>query len=97
MSPRGCGAAEPTSWCHDPAALRNAAQAHPQLRYDDGLVGACRDADGVLLLTDWPEYSELDLVALATVVRHPRMLDARLALDPAKWRAAGRDVHALGR
>jgi UDPglucose 6-dehydrogenase len=30
-------------------------------------------------------------------VRTPRVIDGRLVLDPDKWRAAGWELHALGR
>ncbi|HET7329069.1 MAG TPA: UDP-glucose/GDP-mannose dehydrogenase family protein [Nocardioidaceae bacterium] len=82
---------------HDPQALANAARAHPDLCYQPDLDGACRDADALLLLTDWDDYRALDPVALRQLVRSPRVLDGRLALDPAKWRAAGWTVAALGR
>jgi len=36
-------------------------------------------------------------VALGEVVARRRVLDARLLLDPEKWRAAGWQVRALGR
>ncbi len=82
---------------HDPLALANAQREHPELAYEANVVEACRDADAVLLLTDWDEYAALDPVALAGVVRHPRALDGRLALDTEKWRAAGWDVCVMGR
>jgi UDPglucose 6-dehydrogenase len=58
---------------------------------------ACRDADAVAVLTDWEEFRGIDPVALAAVVRRARVLDGRLVLDPDTWRAAGWQVHALGR
>lgn len=82
---------------HDPAALSNAARAQPQLRYDSDILRACHDACLVILLTDWQEYNALDPVSLAEIVRHPRILDARLTLDESKWRAAGWEVRVLGR
>ena len=82
---------------HDPRAGRNVRRYHPELAVADSVAEACADADLVLVLTDWDEYRGLDPVSLASVVRRPVAVDGRLVLDPDKWRAAGWDVHALGR
>jgi len=82
---------------HDPLALANARRAHPELQYEPDLATACAGADAIVVLTDWDDYSALDPVALSAVVRQPRVLDARLALDAEKWRAAGWDVSVMGR
>lgn len=82
---------------YDPKAGPNAERARPGLRARDSVEDACRDADIVLVLTDWDEFRGIEPVALADVVRRPRVVDGRLVLDPDKWRAAGWDFHALGR
>ena len=49
----------------------------------------------------WPrngsEYLDIDPVSFRSIVRLPRLLDTRNALDHEQWSAAGWDVHALGR
>jgi hypothetical protein len=82
---------------YDPQACENARRANPRLHCASSVDEACRDADLVLVLTDWEEFRGIDPVALASVVRHPRVVDGRLVLDPDKWRAAGWTFHALGR
>lgn len=82
---------------YDPAAVENARRVRPELSYAESSDAACRDADVVMVLTDWEEFRGLDPVSLADVVSHARVIDGRLALDPDKWRAAGWDFHALGR
>jgi UDPglucose 6-dehydrogenase len=82
---------------YDPQANENARRARPTLHTHDSAEAACRDADIVLVLTDWDEFRGLDPVSLSAVVRHSRVIDGRLVLDADKWRAAGWDVHALGR
>jgi UDPglucose 6-dehydrogenase len=82
---------------YDPQAGANAIRARPGLRAAASVEDACRDADIVLVLTDWEEFRGIDPVALIEVVGHPRVIDGRLVLDPDKWRAAGWDFHALGR
>ena len=84
-------------YVHDPKANANVRRAQPRLHTADSVEEACREADIVLVLTDWEEFRGIDPVALAGVVRTPRVVDGRLVLDPDKWRAAGWDFHALGR
>ena len=81
----------------DPKALDAAARRHPDLVTEPDTHQALRDADLVLLLTEWAEYVELDPSQVATWVRRPAIIDGRNALDPARWRASGWDYHGLGR
>jgi UDPglucose 6-dehydrogenase len=81
----------------DPAAIENARRLWPELQYSTSVDEACRGADAVLVLTEWPEYKALDPVALGEIVRRRHVLDGRNALDPARWKAAGWTYRALGR
>ena len=82
---------------HDPAAMDNARALYPTLDYAPDVEKVCEHADLVLHLTEWRDYRELDPSVLAGIVRHPRVLDGRNALDVQMWRAAGWAVRALGR
>jgi UDPglucose 6-dehydrogenase len=57
---------------------------------------ACAEADLVLVLTDWPQFRDLDPSALARTVRVPRVIDARRVLDKERWQAAGWQHWGLG-
>lgn len=81
----------------DPHATANAKLRYPLLAYTDVLLDAVTDADGVLLLTEWQEYRELDPAALRQLVHRPIMVDGRNVLDPRPWRTAGWSFGALGR
>jgi UDPglucose 6-dehydrogenase len=82
---------------HDPEAIDNARALFPTLDYALEIEKACERADLVLHLTEWREYREIDPAQLAAVVRTPRILDGRNALDVPQWRRAGWTVRALGR
>jgi UDPglucose 6-dehydrogenase len=82
---------------HDPRAGANIRRACPELEVADDVTSACRGADLLLVLTEWPEYAALDPAALGRVVARRTVVDARLVLDPDAWAAAGWDLHALGR
>jgi len=82
---------------YDPEAMDNARRAYPQLSYADSAMEAARDADVVVLLTEWTQFRQVDPAALARVVSRLRIVDGRHALDAAAWRACGWEYRALGR
>jgi UDPglucose 6-dehydrogenase len=82
---------------YDPAALDNARRIYPELAYADSAAKAAHEADAVLHLTEWREFVDMDPEALASVVRHKRIVDGRNALDAERWRSAGWTYRALGR
>lgn len=83
--------------CHDPRAIENARVRFPELNYVATIAEAVRDADAVMVLTEWDEYRELDPITLAGQVAQPIVIDGRNCLDAATWRAAGWRYRALGR
>jgi UDPglucose 6-dehydrogenase len=82
---------------YDPAAAAKAVAAYPQLKQAGSAEAAARDTDVLLVLTEWDEFRNADPEILGKAVRRRNVLDARHALDPARWRAAGWTYRALGR
>lgn len=80
----------------DPQALDNARRTHPDLEYADSALEAAAGARVVALLTEWDQFRGLDPLRLGEVVAQRAVVDARGALDPDAWRAAGWSVRALG-
>jgi len=81
----------------DPEANATAGRVAPELEYATDVESALRDADVVLVLTEWTEFRELDPVVVAGLVSHARVVDGRNTLDSVAWRAAGFDYRGLGR
>lgn len=81
----------------DPQAAANAQRKWPDLRVVADTDAALRDAELVLVLTEWREYVDLDPAAVGDLVAHKRVLDGRNCLDAERWRAAGWTYRALGR
>ena len=82
---------------YDPRGTDNARALFPTLGYASSSVEACEGADLVLHLTEWAEFREMDPALLSDVVAEKRIIDARNALDPKRWRDAGWTYGALGR
>lgn len=81
----------------DPQAITNAARKWPDLQFADTVEEALAGAELVLVLTEWPEYVELDPAEAKTMVGEARVLDGRNCLDADAWRDAGWRYRALGR
>jgi len=82
---------------HDPKAGVNARSQFPTLTYCDTVTDACANVDLVVLATEWEEYRTIDPVSFRSLVRNPRLLDTRNAVDREYWTNAGWQVYALGR
>ncbi|MCT9819043.1 UDP-glucose/GDP-mannose dehydrogenase family protein [Microbacterium sp. W1N] len=82
----------------DPEAIANARQKHPQLTYEASRDETIRDADAVILVTEWDEYRrELDPEHASTLTAGRVVVDGRNGLDAAAWRAAGWTYYGMGR
>ncbi|MDN3295014.1 UDP-glucose/GDP-mannose dehydrogenase family protein [Streptomyces ficellus] len=81
----------------DPKALDNARKLHPELDYVEDPMAAVEDADLLLHLTEWPQFSHIDPERLAARTHSPKVIDARGTLNTDQWRDAGWITRALGR
>ena len=81
----------------DPQAIETSRRLHPELNYVASAAEAARDADVVLVLTEWREYRDIDPNELGSVVSVRAILDGRNCLNPVQWREAGWTYRALGR
>ena len=85
---------------YDPAANERAQAVLPpsnKLRYAEGIYEAAKDADAVLILTDWKEFAEIDLVRLNQVIRFPIIIDGRNLYKPERMQAHGFTYVSVGR
>jgi UDPglucose 6-dehydrogenase len=82
---------------YDPRGNDNAKALFPTLGYASSAVEACESAHLVLHLTEWSEFREMDPAVLSAVVAERKIIDARNALDPVRWRDAGWTYGSLGR
>jgi UDPglucose 6-dehydrogenase len=67
------------------------------LIYAADIYEAATDADAVLILTDWKEFAEIDLVRLNQVVRFPIVIDGRNLYKPQKMLDHGFTYVSMGR
>jgi UDPglucose 6-dehydrogenase len=58
---------------------------------------ACRDADAVVLFTEWNQYRALDLEKIKSLVKVPLFIDLRNVYSPTKMHQMGFTYHGVGR
>jgi UDPglucose 6-dehydrogenase len=81
----------------DPHAIETARRIAPDLDYRESVDDTLRDAELVILLTEWRQFRAIDPVDAATLVASPNIIDGRNVLAVDDWREAGWTVTALGR
>ena len=82
---------------HDPMALGALGNRHLQLERADDLKAGFRNADLVILGTEWSDYKAIDPTAFGDLIANKLIIDGRNVLDVAAWQAAGWRLIALGR
>src|SRR5690606_10834953 len=76
---------------HDPVAMDNARAvlADIEVEFVHDPYELAKDADGLVLATEWDVYRELNLRKLAALMRVPVLVDGRNVFKPEEARAAG--------
>ncbi len=89
--------------CHvvayDPAATERAREAlpGPGITFAKSAYQAAHGADALLILTDWEEFTVLDLDRLRAELRYPIVLDGRNLYDPEQMSDRGFFYYSVGR
>jgi UDPglucose 6-dehydrogenase len=81
----------------DPVAQDRARELLPGVEMASSAMGALESADATVLVTEWPEFAELDWTEAAKRMANPLLVDGRNFLDPKAVRAAGITYEAIGR
>jgi UDPglucose 6-dehydrogenase len=82
---------------YDPVAEHRAKELLPNVEFAPSVEEAVQGADAVILVTEWPQFAELDWAALAGRMATPLVVDGRNFLDPDAIRAAGFTYEGIGR
>jgi UDPglucose 6-dehydrogenase len=85
---------------YDPAAMERTKEILPpsdKMRYAANLYEAAKDADAVLILTDWKEFAEIDLAELNRALRFPIVIDGRNLYKPQYMSDHGFTYVSIGR
>ena len=89
-----------TITAYDPVAMDEARRvfgSQPGLEYADSPMAAVRNADALLIATEWKEFRSPDFDALVAALKQPVIVDGRNLYLPQQLRARGIEYLAIGR
>jgi UDPglucose 6-dehydrogenase len=81
----------------DPAAMDHGRKSFSNVEWCEDMYGAAKDADAVVILTEWNEFRGVDFVRLKSAVRGHVIFDFRNLYQPDDVVKAGFSYHSLGR
>jgi UDPglucose 6-dehydrogenase len=82
---------------YDPVAEDRGGELLPTVAMRPSALEALDGADAAVLVTEWPEFAELDWTEAARRMANPLIVDGRNFLDPDALRVAGFTYEAIGR
>jgi UDPglucose 6-dehydrogenase len=83
---------------YDPAAQERARDVlNSSIEYASDAYEAARGADALLILTEWDEFTSLDLDRLHRQLKYPIVIDGRNLYDPGSMAAHGFTYYSVGR
>jgi UDPglucose 6-dehydrogenase len=82
---------------YDPQAMKNAKALLPELETTSNALQAVKDADLLLILTDWDEFKMQDFREVGHLMKGKDILDTRNCLEPLSIRRLGLNYEGIGR
>ncbi len=85
---------------YDPAAMPETRRLYgerPDLMLTSHPMEALRDADALLIVTEWKAFRSPDFAAMKALLRQPVIFDGRNLYDPAAMRREGFEYFPIGR
>ena len=82
---------------YDPAAMAHAGRVLPEVNYRKDAYSTAEDADGLVLVTEWNQFRNLDLGRLKALMRRPVLVDLRNVYEPQVVEALGFHYEGVGR
>ena len=86
---------------YDPKAMENMREIFPeeppQISYIKSPYEAVKEANALLIITEWDEIKELDLEKIKEMMDNPIIIDGRNVYDPSEVRELGFEYYSIGR
>ncbi len=82
---------------HDPEAMKVAKELMPEIEYVGDPYEVAKNAECLVLLTEWNEYRSLDLSKIKKLMKKPVFVDLRNVYDPQTLKDAGFEYFGVGR
>ena len=89
-----------TVTAYDPVAMPEAQRIFgkdPRISYADNPLTACKDADALVIITEWKEFHNPDFAIIKTKLKNPLIFDGRNLYGSASVCAHGLEYFPIGR
>ena len=81
----------------DRTAMQSAGKCKLDVTYCTDAYEVAKDSDALVLVTEWDEFKNLDMSAMASSMNHPILIDGRNLYDPDEMIQAGFLYEGIGR
>jgi len=83
--------------CFDPKAMIEAKKILPEVVYCNSIKEVCKDADGLIIATEWNEFRALDFKVLKETMRCPIIFDLRNIYNKEELVNLNFEYHGIGK
>jgi UDPglucose 6-dehydrogenase len=82
---------------YDPVAMETARPFLPEVEMFDDPYRMAEGCDGLIVVTEWNEFKQLDLARIRDLMKKPVLLDGRNIYDPQQMACLGFQYRGIGR
>ena len=81
----------------DPAGMEESKKVLNEVNYAQNMYDVAKDADALIIITEWNEFRNLDWERVKTLLRSPTVIDLRNIYEPSKVKDKGFNYYSVGR
>ncbi|MEK7661509.1 MAG: UDP-glucose/GDP-mannose dehydrogenase family protein [Pseudomonadota bacterium] len=81
----------------DPEGMREAQNHFSNIEFATGPYEAVKDADALVIITEWDQFRALDLMRVKDLLKSPIVVDLRNIYDPKAMQEDGFEYYSVGR
>jgi len=82
---------------YDPQSMDKAKEALQRVKFCNDSYDVCKTSDCLLIMTEWPEFKELDFLKIKKLLKRPLIIDGRNIYDPLDLGKIGFNYVCIGR
>ncbi len=84
-------------YAYDPKAMENFKRFFPKINYGNSMYDVLKDADALLIITEWEEFVKANLFKVKNLMKLPIIIDGRNVYEPSHVRELGFEYYPMGR
>jgi UDPglucose 6-dehydrogenase len=82
---------------YDPQSMDLVKKVDKKIKLCDNPYEVAKDADALILATEWNEFKQIDFIKIKSAMKHPVIIDGRNLYDPDTMKKIGFTYHGIGR